>query len=53
MIAGVVKTSLALDNTRKTWQLAGKPRELHIDKALAVTNFGGTTAGRTSAHRGG
>jgi mannose-6-phosphate isomerase len=27
---------------------AGKPRELHIDKALAVTNFGGTAAGRTS-----
>jgi mannose-6-phosphate isomerase len=26
----------------------GKPRELHIDKALAVTNFDGTSAGRTS-----
>lgn len=26
----------------------GKPRELHVEKALAVTNFGGTTVGRTS-----
>jgi mannose-6-phosphate isomerase len=26
----------------------GRPRELHIEKALAVTNFSGTTAGRTS-----
>jgi mannose-6-phosphate isomerase len=26
----------------------GKPRELHVEKALAVTNFGGTTAGRTA-----
>jgi mannose-6-phosphate isomerase len=26
----------------------GKPRELHLDKALAVTKFGGTAAGRTS-----
>jgi hypothetical protein len=29
----------------------GKPRELHIHKALAVTNFGGTAAGRTSPLR--
>jgi len=26
----------------------GKPRELHLEKALAVTNFGGTAGGRTS-----
>jgi mannose-6-phosphate isomerase len=26
----------------------GNPRELHLEKALAVTNFGGTAAGRTS-----
>ena len=27
---------------------AGKPRELHIDKALAVLNFGATTAAKTT-----